>query len=316
MAQAAGARARGHRGVLARRVPLLPHLRAAGCHAGPPLGPHPRAHPAALRQSRRRGARGPEVEPPPRVLQVLPGECRRLPQAQRVQGHALCPLLLPLPHLGPHKVWRAGLVQEVPLQRRRPHDLRPGAPELPQQRRGHRHRCALAGPPLHLRGDHVRRPHHGLLGPPREQHLPWSPRDPGPPHGRQPRARLQVAGLLEAGVRALHKVHRGPLPARGPADVRAPPQRGDRLPHEPGHLHLPDDLRDLRRRRRRRGRGHLQRPAHHHDLHGPAPCKPRHDRYPLQDQGRGLHPLHHRLAPGGGPHEPLAESAPDFHDGA
>mmetsp|Transcript_3983 Transcript_3983/g.9323 ORF Transcript_3983/g.9323 Transcript_3983/m.9323 type:complete len:385 (-) Transcript_3983:718-1872(-) len=239
-----------------------------------------------------------------------------MPEAKGVQGHAVCPLLLPLPHLWPHQVRFPGVVEKVPLQRRRLDDLRAGAQELPEQRRELGHRGAVARLALHLWRDHVWRPHHRLLGQACQQHLLGCLGDARASDGCQPCPWFQVTGFIKVGVLALCEVHRRPLPARGAADVWAPPQCGDRLPDEPGHRHLQDYRGDLWRRWRRRGRGDLCCAAHHHELHVAAAVKSGHDRHPCPHQARGLHSVHHCVAAGGGPHERAAEPTPYLDDRA
>mmetsp|Transcript_21335 Transcript_21335/g.52165 ORF Transcript_21335/g.52165 Transcript_21335/m.52165 type:complete len:272 (+) Transcript_21335:511-1326(+) len=92
---------------------------------------HPREHPPEVHQDSRRGTAGPQGQPPKSVLQIHTIPTRDGVEAQGVQGDAVRPVLLPLPHFGTQEVRHLGLVAAIPVQRWRPHHLRRCAQKLP-----------------------------------------------------------------------------------------------------------------------------------------------------------------------------------------
>mmetsp|Transcript_10429 Transcript_10429/g.14364 ORF Transcript_10429/g.14364 Transcript_10429/m.14364 type:complete len:291 (-) Transcript_10429:672-1544(-) len=98
----------------------------------------------------------------------------------------------------------------------------------------------VAGPEVHLRRDHVRGPHHGLLRPPHQQHVPGSDLQRGPAEEGRAGPSPDQSRLRAVGLRDVRQPGGQVAAPREPAHLRAAPQRGDRLPHQQGGEHLPD----------------------------------------------------------------------------
>ena len=123
-----------------------------------------------------------------RVQHLQRDHLGELPEAVRVQGDHLRAVLLPLGGLRAPAVRRDRLEPRVPVHAGRPLRVHHRRVQLPQRRA----QGAVGRPALHLRRDHVRRPHHRRLGPPALRGLPGHLRARGAP--RRPRLLPQVRG--------------------------------------------------------------------------------------------------------------------------
>mmetsp|Transcript_66859 Transcript_66859/g.164841 ORF Transcript_66859/g.164841 Transcript_66859/m.164841 type:complete len:539 (+) Transcript_66859:4843-6459(+) len=270
-----------------QRARGLPHVPLGGARQAA------HQHPAGVREADQRTARGPAGQPAQELAPLLRRLLRELRQAGGAQEHHLRPLPLPLGRHRTQEVRAPGLEPRLPLQLRRPHELRAGGHELPRgQPQG-----AVGRPALHLRGDHVRRARDRLLRPPPRRQLP---------HGlharRVARGLRHLPRLPHAVKRGQHQghpgAHRRGLPAGVPHGLWAAPQRRNRVPAHAGRHHVQQYQGAAAawvghgRRTERHGEG--QEHARRH--HGEAARQLRDARDPRA--GRGAHALYQRLPPG------------------